>query len=192
MTFPLVPGTGIFFMRVGTHAGETLTDIVTRKSREIDQLGNTFWGYGGNVFNPLTTVQPFAKDRAAAGMPVYLCMEEMVSERYFGESLAAAECSSDGCNWNCVPSGIEVLGSRYALKITDLKATAFDLHLEDPVGPGFGRAGNRFVRDTVDKSCLVIDPNAGTADDQRGRRISLCATVLTPHAFLLRNYRPRP
>ena len=64
MTEILAPGNGIFFMRVGTHARETLDEIVARKIHEIDCLGYTFWGYGGNTCHPTMIVQPFAQERA--------------------------------------------------------------------------------------------------------------------------------
>ena len=43
------PGTGILFMKVGTHANEPLADIITRKKKEIQDAGCSFWGYGGNT-----------------------------------------------------------------------------------------------------------------------------------------------
>lgn len=192
MTDILSPGTGIFFMRVGTHAGETLERIVERKTREIEQFGYTFWGYGGNICHPISIVQPFAKNRAAAGMAVYLCMEEMKSERYFGEPLAVAEYSEDGRVWLPIPDEIRVMGSRYALKIERLHMEKFTLPLECtriPVGSSSGRRGSRFVRDDVDKACLVFESESGPPEPGSHRIISLVANVLPPYALLLRNFR---
>lgn len=192
MTDILSPGTGIFFMRVGTHARETLEEIVARKTREIEQVGYTFWGYGGTICHPITIVQPFAKDRAAAGKPLFLCMEEMKSERYFGEPLAAAEYSEDGRTWHPVPGEIRVLGSRYALKIDGLRAETLTLPLERtriPVGPFSGRLGSRFVRDNIDKACLVVGAEPGMPEPGSERVISLVADILAPYALLLRHFR---
>ena len=195
MTEFLTPGTGLFFMRVGTHARESLEEIVERKTAEIEKRGYTFWGYGGNTCHPVTSVQPFAKDRRASGNSLFLCMEEMVSERYFGEPLAAAEYSEDGRNWQDIPADIEVRGSRYALRIDSLRRADFILPLEDtriPVGPSSGRPGSRFVQGNVDKACLVVEPGAGAHDEFSHRRISLVANVLEPYALMLRNFRPAP
>jgi hypothetical protein len=189
----LSPGTGLFFMRVGTHARESLEEIVARKTCEIEKQGYTLWGYGGQTCHPITVVQPFAKERRAASMPLFLCMEEMVSERYFGEPLAASEYSEDGRSWQDIPANIEVRGSRYALRIDTLRKVDFTLALEDtriPVGPSSGRPGSRFVRDNVDKACLVVEPGAGLRDDQSHRKISLVASLLEPYAVMLRNFRP--
>lgn len=192
MTDILSPGTGIFFMRVGTHAREPLDVIVARKAREIAAFGYTFWGYGGSTCHPRTIVQPFAQERAKLGRPVYICMEEMVSERYFGEPLAAAEYSQDGRDWQQIPQGIDILGSRYALRIEDLRTEAFELRLEDtrvPVGSSSGRPGSRYVRGAVDKACLVVEPGAGETSPGSRRAIGLVARVTSPYAVLLRNFR---
>ena len=74
-------------MKVGTHAGESLEDILRRKTREIEEAGYALWGYGGNTCHPLSMVQPFARDFERRGATIYLCMEPMdlshfaVSER---------------------------------------------------------------------------------------------------------------
>jgi hypothetical protein len=188
----MAPGTGIFFMRVGTHAQETLKEIVARKSREIEQLGYTFWGYGGSTCHPVTIVQPFARDRVTAGKPLYLCMEEMKSERYFGEPLAAAEFSVDGRDWQPVPEKIRVLGSRYALPIDGLRLEQHVLPLDRtrvPVGRLSGVSGSRLVAGSVDKACLVVEPDVASGVPENERQISLVANILPPYALLLRNFR---
>ena len=57
----LKPGDGILYMKVGTHAQESLEDIFVRKSKEIEDAGLAFWGYGGNTCHPQKMVQPFAR-----------------------------------------------------------------------------------------------------------------------------------
>ena len=49
------PGVGILFMKVGTHAQETLADIIA-KDQEIEDTGYAMWGYGGNTCHPRTMV----------------------------------------------------------------------------------------------------------------------------------------
>ncbi len=80
------PGAGVLFMKVGTHAQESLADIIARKTKEIEETGYAMWGYGGNTCHPRTMVQPFAEAWADRGEPIYLCMEEMDS-RHFAEQL---------------------------------------------------------------------------------------------------------
>jgi hypothetical protein len=192
MTEILAPGNGVFFMRVGTHARETLDKIVARKLREIERVGYTFWGYGGNTCHPLMIVQPFAKEREQQGKPVFICMEEMESTNYFGEPQAAAEYSTDGRTWHEVPKDISVRGSRYALRINGLKSADFTLPLEDTrvrVGTSSGRLGSHFVAGTIDKACLVVEPGAGPTEPGSHRQISLVAEVHEPYAMLLRNFR---
>src|SRR3984893_6220083 len=105
------PGDQILYMKVGTHAQEELADILARKRREIEDEGFAMWGYGGNTCHPTSMVQPFVE---AASGPVRLVMQPMLS-KHFAEPIRAEEYSPDGTRWLPVPSGINVLGSRYAL-----------------------------------------------------------------------------
>src|SRR5258706_290594 len=62
------------FMKIGSHAGENLEEILERKQREIEVAGRTFWGYGGPPCHPLKQVQPFA--RSLVKQPtIFLLME---------------------------------------------------------------------------------------------------------------------
>src|ERR1700737_1463778 len=107
------PGDQILYMKVGTHAQEELADILARKRREIEREGFAMWGYGGNTCHPRSMVQPFAR---AVNRPIVLCMQPMAS-RHAAEPIRAEEYSVDGKHWVQIPSGINVLGSRYALCI---------------------------------------------------------------------------
>jgi hypothetical protein len=62
----LKPGQGFLYMKVGTHAQESLEDIIKRKAKEIRDAGFALGGYGGNTCHPQTMVQPFARECAAA------------------------------------------------------------------------------------------------------------------------------
>ncbi|WP_201268702.1 hypothetical protein [Sinorhizobium meliloti] len=194
MTKLIAPGNGILFMKVGTHAQETLADIIKRKSEEIKNTGYGLWGYGGNTCHPASMVQPFAKAFQEAGKSIHLCMESMVSN-HFAEPLCAAEYSVDGIRWETIPDSIEVRGSRYALVIDEILEDNFKLPLNMtrvPVGPSAGRLGSRYINGRVDKACLEVlsEPElANIAEPALDRQISLVAELKPPYAVFLRNYR---
>ena len=116
------PGAGLVFMRVGTHAGEPLEEIIERKLKEIDEVGYAFWGYGGINCHPRSVVQPYAEEIAAMCDTVHLCLEEVPpdKETYWADETSAQEWSIDGLNFRPVPKGIRVTGSRYAFIIKGL------------------------------------------------------------------------
>lgn len=194
MTDLLSPGAGLLFMKVGTHAQESLADIIERKRNEIEKAGHTLWGYGGPTCYPTTMVQPFARAFAERHQPIHLVMEAMESN-HFADPNCAAESSSDGVTWEKIPDDIEVRGSRFALKITNLRAANFVLPLQQtvvPVGPSRGRTGSRYVKGKVDKACLeFLDKPELTNEDttKMERTISLVAELAAPYAVFLRNYR---
>jgi hypothetical protein len=169
----LRPGAPVLYMKVGTHAQEELADILTRKSKEIDEAGFSMWGYGGNTCHPTTKVQPFAK---AAEQPILLCMQPMQS-RHRAEPLRAEEYSADGIHWNPIPPAINVLGSRYALCIDTLTKVDETIDL--------GLSGSQYVRGHVDKGCFEV------ADSVLGEpnpvHIGVTARIVAPYAVLLRN-----
>jgi hypothetical protein len=185
------PGSGVLFMKVGTHANEGLDDIIKRKSQEIKDTGFAMWGYGGNTCHPSSMVQPFAQ--SFAGRPIHLVMEPMKSN-HFAEQLAAAEYSKDNINWKKIPNSINVLGSRFALVIEDLHEADFMLPLDQtrvPVGPSSGRVGSKYISGRVDKACLEILNEPVLLNDQEPiqRKIGLVAKLRDPYAVFLRNYR---
>ncbi|WP_405919711.1 hypothetical protein [Streptomyces longwoodensis] len=183
MTF-LEQGSAILYMKVGTHARESLSDIISRKRQEIAEAGFAMWGYGGNTCHPITMVQPFAK---TARRPIVLCMQPMVSN-HFAEPIRAEEYSEDGRVWMPVPEGIDVLGSRYALCIDSLEEVDETLNLADTrvaVGNSRGRNGRDYIRGRVDKACLELSNIAGA--DPKEVRVALTANVVAPYAVLLRN-----
>lgn len=189
----LKSGAGLLFMKVGTHAQEELGDIISRKSKEIEEAGFAMWGYGGNTCHPRTMVQPFAEMFSKQARPIFLCMEQMNSS-HFAEPLRADEYSADGITWEKVPDPIRVLGSRFALRIKSLQADDFVLPLERtrvPVGPNMGRVGSRYLRGQVDKACLEVIDQAelSNEEDRREVRISLVAELEAPYAVFLRNHR---
>lgn len=177
-------GDAVLYMKVGTHAQETLADIIERKRQEIEDEGYAMWGYGGNTCHPTSMVQPFAE---AASGPIRLIMHPMLS-KHFADPIRAEEYSADGTHWRTVPSGINVLGSRYALCINSLEEVDEELDLSETqvaVGNSRGRAGVEYVRGRVDKACLeIVDPAPGY--EPRPIRIGLMADLVKPYAVLLR------
>lgn len=188
------PGAGLLFMKVGTHAQESLEDIIARKSEEIAKVGYGMWGYGGNTCHPSTMVQPFAETFAAKGQPIHLVMEEMNSN-HFAEPLCAKEYSSDNLTWHEIPPEIQVRGSRFALKIGSLRMAEDQLPLNATrvaVGPTKGRLGSRYVLGRVDKACLeVLDQpeNVNEEEERSVRPIKLIAELVPPYALFLRDFR---
>ena len=186
------PGAGLLFMKIGTHANESLADIIARKSAEIRNTGFGMWGYGGNTCHPASMVQPFARTFADRGRTIHLCMEAMESN-HFGEGIAA-EFSADGINWREIPETIEVRGSRYALVIEDLHEDKFILPLDQtrvPVGPSTGRLGSRYIQGRVDKACLEVLDAPELPNDAQPRMIGidLVAKLKDPYAVFLRGQR---
>ena len=185
------PGAGILFMKVGTHAQESLEDIINRKSKEIEQAGFAMWGYGGNTCHPRSMVQPFAEIFEAKGQPIHLVMQEMNS-KHFAEQVRASDYSEDGLTWKAVPKPINVLGSRFALVIKSLERKEVTLPLNQtrvPVGPSMGRLGSRYLRGQVDKACLeVMDHSENTNEGEPDEvQINLVAELQAPYAVFLKN-----
>jgi hypothetical protein len=185
------PGAGVLFMKVGTHAQEDLKDIITRKTKEIEEAGFAMWGYGGSTCHPRSMVQPFAEMFAARGEPIHLVMHEMTS-RHFAEPLRADQYSVDTVNWLDIPSPVNVRGSRYALVIKSLKHCDMTLPLDQTkvaIGRSMGRTGSRYLRGQVDKACLEVLERAEAVNEGEARDVgvNLVAELKEPYAVFLRN-----
>lgn len=180
--------TGILFMKVGVHAQEPLESIIARKTKEIDDEGFAMWGYGGGTCHPTTMVQPFAKSFEERGGRILLCMEEMES-KHFAENVRADQFSVDGINWKDIPAGINVLGSRYALVIKNLRKTEEQLPLDHTVvavGNSSGRPGDKYIQGRVDKACLAIR-SVPDHEAEVVKKINLVADIDRPYAVFLKN-----
>jgi hypothetical protein len=187
------PGAGVLYMKVGTHANEPLDEIIARKQAEIDATGFSLWGYGGNTCHPTTMVQPFARDFELRGETIHLVMHPMVSN-HFAVTARAAEMSIDGREWQQIPDAINVVGSRYALAITDLQRVEFALPLAQTrvaVGNSRGRRGDEYIQGRVDKAVLEVMGDAldGQDVEQSARpaeEIGLAAKLVDPFAVFVR------
>ena len=190
MMAPIIkPGDGLLYMKVGTHAKEDLNEIIERKRNEIKAAGFALWGYGGNTCHPVSMVQPFARTYEKRAGVIYLCMEPMQS-KHFAEPLRAKEYSIDGVSWTEVPQSINVLGSRYALVIKELRREEFDIPLKSTqvaIGNCVGRSGSDYIAGRVDKACLeLLNDNHAVSADERIAHIGLVAEIVDPFAVFVR------
>jgi hypothetical protein len=184
----LQPGASLVFMKVGTHANEALSDILRRKRQEIEDAGFALWGYGGNTCHPLTMVQPFAHDVEQSGGVIHLVMQPMAS-RHFAVRERADDFSRDGINWDPIPREINVVGSRYALAINDLREEEFQLplaHTRVAIGNSVGRRGDRYIVGHVDKACLEVVDEPVANEEERVIDIGLVAKLVDPYAVFVR------
>jgi len=189
MPFILKSGQGLLYMKVGNHAQEPLDDILFRKRKEIEEAGISFWGYGGNTCHPQTMVQPFARSYEERGGVIYLCMQPMES-KHFAYPIRAKEFSVDGLKWEEIDPAINVVGSRYALLIRNLRQEEFDLALEKTrvaLGNSKGLIGSQYIIGRVDKACLEAIEEADPRAPKSRVRIHLMAELVKPYAVYVRN-----
>ena len=184
----LAPGSHFIYMKVGTHAQESLADIIERKKKELDAAGKIFWGYGGPTCHPTLAVQPFAKEALETGHAIYLAMRPMES-RHFADPKLAEEYSDDGVVWKPIPEGITVKGSRYALVLNSFEEADIDLDLASVhvgVGVSRGKVGSNYVKGQVDKGCFIVDKTMRDPNGPRIEPIRLLARIEKPYAVFLR------
>lgn len=188
MTNLFEDGAGLVFMKIGLHAQEDVEAIIRRKQQEYEHTGRIFWGYGGNTCHPVNFIQPFAKAYAEQGMPVQIAMHKMDS-RHYAEPALAKEYSEDGIEWQEIPKGIEVKGSRYAMVLGSLESCEFDLDLRNisvGIGPKRGRIGTEYIVGHVDKGCFKFHPTHANPSENEVKRIDLVAPLVAPYAVFLR------
>lgn len=184
------PGEGLLYMKIGSHARETLEEIIARKRKEIEDAGFALWGYGGNTCHPVSMVQPFARNYERKGGVIYLCMQPMTS-KHFALPVRAKEFSVDGFKWEEIPAAINVRGSRYALAIKNLRQEEFDLALTKTkvaIGNSMGRIGSLYIAGRVDKACLEVCAEGVTQpNDEPAVHIGLVAEIVEPYAVFVRD-----
>ena len=178
------------FMRVGNHAGESFEEILERKQREYDEAGKIFWGYGGNTLHPTKHVQPFVDLWKSEGGFIQILMQS-IDSKADPDIFPAREYSIDGDNWEPLPSGIVVTGSKYAVVLDEIKPGQLDLDLsrfEVGVGPSQGRNAADYLRYRVDKGCLVASEANNSEPEVKRPPISIefQARLLEPYAVFLR------
>ena len=183
-------------MKVGHHAGEEWEQVLARKRREFEQTGMSFWGYGGNTCHP-THVRSFAKFAASEHQKILLVMELINSKTQLNMAsmpnvVAATEFSMDGVNWQPIPDGISVTGSRYAMVLSEIRHEAVEValnHFEAGIGPSVGRPAEDYLRYRVDKACFVrsgIQRTSSLPPVRLIRKATFVADLLEPYAVLVR------
>lgn len=125
-----VPIPNIVFMKYGFHASEDGASIIGRKLLEEEVCGMMFWGYGGTVCHPVSQIQPFLRKNFAANEKTYLLLSK-IETTWRGSASRAQLFSSDRDNWQPIPEGINVLGSKYALMCKGFQETNFELNLSE-------------------------------------------------------------
>ncbi len=184
--------TAFIFMRVGNHAGETFESILERKQREYERTGKIFWGYGGTTLHPIKHVQPFVESWIQNDGSIQLVMEP-INSKADPDLLPAKEYSADGINWDPIPDGINVTGSRYAIVLDEIKPGNLDLdlaRLEVGIGPSRGKNAAEYVKGRVDKGCFVTTGGSPSDEDAAKQRIvpiQFQARLLEPYAVMLRH-----
>lgn len=184
----ILPNTGLLFMKVGLHAGESFDDILVRKRREYETAGMIFWGYGGGTCHPTRCVQPFAKMKVEAGQQILIVMEE-IDSRHPPTTMVAKEYSEDGVLWKPIPKGIQVRGSRYAVVLGELHEGDLDIDLSDyqvAAGPSTGKQATQYIGGRVDKACLTKLPNRSPSAAPQVKKIHHFAELTAPYAVFTR------
>jgi hypothetical protein len=178
------------FMKVGDHANESWEDILARKRREFEAAGQIFWGYGGVACHPLTQAQPFARLAIQEQGGIVLIMEP-INSKAEPDIVPAREFSRDGINWEPLPNGVHVTGSRYAFVLDEIKPGELDLDLgefEIGIGPSRGIPAEAYLKGRTDKGCLIRSarPNLPVGRAERIRKVKFQAELKDPFAVLLR------
>lgn len=177
------------FMKVGDHAGEQFEQILKRKMKEYKKTGAIFWGYGGNACHPINQVRPFAKSSMTKNGSIYLLMQSVHSNAD-PDILPAKEFSIDGVNWEPIPKGINVTGSRYALVLDEIVPNDLTVNFEQyrvGIGPSREKIASDYLKGRTDKACLVYDPgNSSLHDESHIKKIQYTAKLQEPFAVLLR------
>lgn len=173
-------------MKSGVFAGEPLERILERKLGEVRDLGRFFWGYGGSICHPRSQLVPHAQAAAASGGLSHLVMSHTTSQLH-QDAKPATEFSRDGVSWEPLPSGINVLGSRFAVVCGAPKQVNYELDLSRyrvSIGPSAGRLLSDYIRARVDKACAQLDEALASCGPRV--RIFWQAPVVEPYAVLLR------
>lgn len=120
----------IIYMKYGVHASESIDSIIKRKTEEIKKCQQMFWGYGGVLCHPLNQVQPFLKENLLKGEKTYLLLSQTQSKLNNAPSTAMTY-SCDKVEWQPIPNGIKVLGSKYAIVCKSIEQCDFCIDLSN-------------------------------------------------------------
>jgi len=103
----------------------------------------------------------------------------------------ATQFSSDGVTWKPIPSGISVLGSRYALVLDEIKPGDLEINLaeyEVAIGPSSGKRADAYLQGRVDKGCFArSDQSLAFADARKAmHKAGFIGRLKEPFGVLLR------
>ena len=176
------------FMKVGQHAGEDFGSIIKRKRQEIERTGMSFWGYGGPTCHPTKQVQPFAKRIVEQKGSIYLCMEQINSFAN-PKVVPATMFSVDGVNYEPIPEGIYVTGSKYAIVLDEIVPEEFEIPIEAyevACGGSAGQVASSYLKGHVDKACLELNLNRIPGTRDKTKLISFVARMKDPYAVFVK------
>ena len=155
------------FMKVVNYGEDTLEEIMERKQRELNDVGWTYWGYGGNEgtgpLHPKKQVQPFAGQWMKEPGSVQVLMEK-IDGKFNIELPTAKKYSADDSvdeeRWNCLPSGIYLPRTKWALVLGEIIEVTppLELDLRDykvGIGPSCGNNAAKYLSGKTSKGCLV-------------------------------------
>lgn len=177
----------IIIMKYGVHASESIESIIKRKLEEIQVCQKMYWGYGGVLCHPLNQVQPFLKENLSKGEKTYLLLTQTPSQLNNTPSMAT-DYSIDKVQWQPIPNGIKVLGSKYAIVCKSIEQCNFSIDLANyviPIGNSKGKILSNYIRGHVDKACGRYNNNLPNQDSQLVN-ISLCAEIDYPYSVFLK------
>ena len=178
-------------MKVGYHTEEHLHEIINRKMNEISEVGFTFWGYGGTVCHPTKQVQKFVEEAIRNGCTPTLVMIKTKSP-YKAKDSHSSKLSVDGKDWSCIPEGIRITGSNYALKCRNLtEQSQMQIDLFDykvGIGSMSGSLIPSYFKYRVDKACAILDTSdqSQRTAEQMIVSVSYTAELVEPFAVFVR------
>ncbi len=186
----------IIYIKVGTHAGESIDEIISRKQNEEKRAGMFFWGYSGKILFPSTQVLPFIEESKSRGIVPKLLMHVIQNRsrnRYNPHVSQKAEYYSKNKedDWQLIPQGISVIGSDYALVCRNLKKvnTTIDLSLYELANSKRrGDSLDNYIRNQIDKACAFLKtpfPRDYKKSDTIVE-ISYVADLVEPYAVFLK------
>ncbi len=159
-----VPEAFIFMKVVREYDGKTLDKIVERKQRELNDVGMTYWGYGGTILDPTKQVQPFVGRWFREQEPIYLLMHrtkgKFKSEASPAKATRYSVAKKDEKSWEDIPPGIHLQRTKCALVLDEIiELTPHqELNLRDyevGIGPSCGNNAAEYLKAPNSKGCFV-------------------------------------
>lgn len=177
-------GQRVLLMSVGVHASESVSDIIERKMREIENEGFALWGYKGSLGSPAgKLLRDFI---AKASGPIEVLMRP-TNSRHHGDDERASEFSVDGKVWMPIPDTIHCRGSEWALCLTRLRVVNEAINLNEfrVVGGSSDGGVGSVLRKRGQADQLRLEFVGGDVESDF-EPIVLRAELASPYAVLVR------